>query len=254
MNFFDASIMQFFIGISQKAPFLGSFMMFIVDNSLLKGAIIVSIVWYLWFRKSDRINDIRDRIIISIFSCILAVFVARLLARILPFRVRPLIDPNFSIFFPNKDMKDAFELQSSFPSDHAVLFFSIATGIFFISKRLGILSYLYILLFICIPRIYLGLHFPTDVLGGAVAGILITLALSSKRMWEPVTQKVTNFYSKYTGLFYVIFFVISFQISTLFESAREIVNFLFGSFYEGLLGHHGVKVVIDLLLSSINFH
>jgi undecaprenyl-diphosphatase len=149
--------------------------------------------------------------------------------------MRPLLDPELTSFFPNKSVIHGLELASSFPSDHAVLFFSLATGIFLISKKAGILSYLYVFFIICFPRIYLGLHYPTDILMGAVVGIVITLLLSNNRLWHPITQKILNFSVGYSGIFYVLFFLISFQISTLFQSLRSIVHFLLGGFYENLL-------------------
>lgn len=242
MNFFDSSIVHFLIKLSEKSSSLDSFMLLIVDNYLVKGGIIVSILWYLWFRKSERLTDIRERIIVTLISCIVAIFVGRLLARILPFRVRPLLEAGLSQFYHNKTMADSFDMASSFPSDNSVMFFALATGIFLISKRLGIFSFLYVLFIICLPRIYLGLHYPTDILVGALVGIVTCLVLSYGKMWQPLTKKVIHFLSVYPGLFYILFFLISLEISTLFESLRSIVHFIFGDFYESLLGEHHPKV------------
>lgn len=251
MNLFDTSIIHYLINTSQNSPALTSFMMLIVDNSLLKGGIIVSMLWYLWFRKNDQGNLTRERIMISVISCIIAIFVGRLLARVLPFRLRPLVDQNFSRFYHNKSLADTFDMASSFPSDHAVMFFALAMGIFLISKKLGIFAFLYVLFIICFPRIYLGLHYPTDIILGAVVGILTTLVLSSTKMWNPVTEKILQISNKYTGAFYVFFFLISFEISTLFDSLRSIVHFLFAGLYEGLLDERAVKMV-QIFLNSIS--
>lgn len=255
MNLFDTSILRFLIHTSQNQPSLNSLAAALVDNALLKGGVVVSMLWYLWFRKSDKANPDRQRIIISFICCVIAIFVGRLLARVLPFRLRPLVDPAFSQFYHNKSMADTFDMVSSFPSDHAVMFFALATGIFLISKRLGLFSYLYVSVVICFPRIYLGLHYPTDILTGAVIGVITTLVLGSPKIWRPVTSKVLQISNKYTGLFYVFFFLISFEISTLFESLRAIVHFLFSGLYEGLLGQRIVAVVqvsVDAIVS--HFH
>ena len=210
-------------------------MAMIVDNDFIKGGIVVSLLWYFWFKKSIKINYNRERIIITLISCMVAIFIGRLLARILPFRLRPLLNPELNTFFPNKSEIHGLEFASSFPSDHAILFFSLATGIFLISKKMGLLTYLYVFFIICFPRIYIGLHYPTDILMGAVVGIVITLLLSNKRIWYPVSQRVLKFSVEYSGLFYMMFFLISFQISTLFQSARSIIHFILGGFYENLL-------------------
>lgn len=254
MNLFDTSIIHFLIKNSENSPSLTSFMTLLVDNALLKGGVIVSILWYLWFRKSDTINLTRQRVIISVISCMIAIFFGRLLARILPFRSRPLVDHTLEQFYHNKSMADSFDMASSFPSDHAVMFFALATGIFLISKKLGLFSYLYVFFVICFPRVYLGLHYPTDILSGAVVGIITSLVLASPKMWHPVTSKVLQISNKYTGLFYVFFFLISFEISTLFESLRYIVHFLFGGLYESMIGQR-IDIMAQIFVDATShFH
>lgn len=234
MNAFDSSIIHFLHKLTAQSNLFESFMILIVDNDFLKGAIVVSLLWYLWFKNSTKINENRERIVITLISCIAAIFVGRLLARILPYRFRPILNPEVSSNFPNKTVIHGLELASSFPSDHAVLFFSLGTGIFLISKKAGLLAYLYVFFTICFPRIYLGLHYPTDILAGAVVGVLITLLLSNRKMWRPITNPILNFSIKYSGLFYILFFLISFQISTLFQSGRSIIHFVLGGLYENL--------------------
>jgi hypothetical protein len=68
MNFFDASIMDFLNGFSQISKSFDAFMVFIVDNNFIKGVTIVSILWFFWFQKSQKIIFNRERIIICIVS------------------------------------------------------------------------------------------------------------------------------------------------------------------------------------------
>lgn len=227
MNYFDTSIINFLNSLSQKLPLLNTFMLFIVDNDFIKGGVVVSIFWFFWFQEDENIIYKRERIVISLISCIAAITVGRLLAKVLPFRSRPLINPDLSLLFPNKSVIHGLDMNSSLPSDHAVMFFALATGIFLVSRKIGVLTYLYVLFFICFPRIYLGLHYPTDILAGAIIGIIITLILSLDRISRPISQKILQFSLKYSGIFYVLFFWLTFQIGTMFDSGRYIGNFLF---------------------------
>ncbi len=64
--------------------------------------------------------------------------------------------------------------MASFPSGHAAAFFALATAIFFLSRRFG--KWFFILSFlIIIARVFTGLHWPSDILVGAVIGILSAL-------------------------------------------------------------------------------
>ena len=59
----------------------------------------------------------------------------------------------------------------SFPSGHTAASFAAATAIYAIDKRWGIAAYIYAAV-MGFSRLYLGVHFPTDVLAGAVVGIV----------------------------------------------------------------------------------
>ena len=60
----------------------------------------------------------------------------------------------------------------SFPSGHSMCTFAAATVIFMFDKRLGIPA-LIIAALVALSRLYLYVHFPSDVLAGTIIGIAI---------------------------------------------------------------------------------
>ncbi len=230
MNIFDSSIIKFINSFARKSEFFDISIDLIVGSNLIKGGFIVSILWFFWFKKNKEIALNRERIIIGLASCIIAIIAGRTLALLLPFRLRPFFNPNLHFILPYGREPANLETWSSFPSDHAILFFSLATAIFLISRKVAMFIYLYILLFICFPRIYMGYHHPTDIIAGAIIGISITLLISIKKISHPFVQRTLQFSTKYPGWFFVIFFLLTFQISTLFGDSRVILSYLFKVF------------------------
>lgn len=62
----------------------------------------------------------------------------------------------------------------SFPSDHAVMAGAATAGLLLYQRRLGILAVVAGLLLI-FGRVYIGAHYPQDVVAGAILGALVTL-------------------------------------------------------------------------------
>lgn len=63
------------------------------------------------------------------------------------------------------------EIMQSFPSGHTIFFFALATVIFMKDKKLGAYFYL-AAAFIGVSRVGVGVHYPGDIIGGALLGSL----------------------------------------------------------------------------------
>src|SRR3546814_12277769 len=59
---------------------------------------------------------------------------------------------------------------SSFPSDYAVLFSGLAVAVWIQSWRGGLLCAIWDLVVVCLPRVFLGYPYPTDIAAGLVIG------------------------------------------------------------------------------------
>ena len=95
--------------------------------------------------------------------------------------IQPLITTPFS------------ENYQSFPSGHALFFFAFATVLYYFHKRSGVVAFGASVL-MGISRIYLGVHWPSDIVAGAALGILSGMAVLAyyKRYALHVDQFITN--------------------------------------------------------------
>lgn len=97
------------------------------------------------------------------------------LIRYFYFRPRP-----FVVFSNIQALIDKNPAESSFPSGHAAFMFAIAFSVYLYNRKLGAIL-IAAALFLSFARIYVGVHYPTDILGGIlVAVISVYLVRKSK--------------------------------------------------------------------------
>lgn len=222
----DACIISFLNQYARQSEEIDFTIRFISGNHLIKGGVLLLIFWWAWYQENDKQNHHRAQLISTLFSTFIAIILARALALLLPFRLRPLHDTDLIFTLPHGMRPTILDGWSSLPSDHAVLFYALSTGLFFVSRRAGLFALIYTTLFIALPRIYLGLHFPTDILAGAFVGIVIALGCNSGRFTVHVSTPILNWSYSKPQLFYPLFFLICYQIADMFDNARAIIGFL----------------------------
>ncbi|MGN1231369.1 MAG: phosphatase PAP2 family protein, partial [Anaerotignum sp.] len=71
----------------------------------------------------------------------------------------------------------------SFPSGHTSASFAAAAALYAMNKKWGIAAYAFAAL-MGFSRLYLGVHFPTDVAVGAVIGVLMAKAVQRVFRWK----------------------------------------------------------------------
>ncbi|MEX3764536.1 phosphatase PAP2 family protein [Paraburkholderia phenoliruptrix] len=221
MNSFDTSIETFFSGFS-SCLLCNHAVRAIAGMYSFKGLMLIPVLWWIWFQSDERRQWRREVVIATVASGLLALFSGRLLAHFLPFRMRPAFSPELHLHFPfvppNESMLATW---SSFPSDHAMLWMSVAVGIFIVSRRIGTLALLYVVLFICLPRAYLGFHYPTDLLGGAAIGVVITYVMTRDAVRSRYAAPVLSWIERYPGASAMLGFVLCLELVTQFDEIRN---------------------------------
>ena len=81
-------------------------------------------------------------------------------------------------------------------------------------------------LIICFPRLYYGLHHPSDLLGGALVGIVFVRLLTLEVVSRPVMVRVLYLEQRHRGVFYLCFFLLLQQMVVLFNNLRAVIALL----------------------------
>lgn len=225
MNSVDRAISLFVNGAAQKSAALDQIIVFLSNCDLFKGGVVLGVVWAAWFFAKGNIEKNRRLLLSAILGSLLALLVARILAHELPLRVRPLLDATLHFRSPiGLPSQTNWTTWSSFPSDHAALFFGFAWGVWGVSRRVGAALFFYIVVMICLPRLYVGIHYPTDIIAGAAVGIGSTVLLQMAPFNRMVLSPLLLCEKRWPGAFYFALFLLTFEIATLFWDVRTAMS------------------------------
>lgn len=227
MNAFDSAILQLLNRFARRSWAFDEAVAFISNNDLFKGGVLMVLLWWAWYRAGERDSRDRDHMVVTLLGCAVALAVGRILVLALPFRLRPLQEIGLTFVTPYGVAEAAFAKLSSFPSDHAVLFFGLATGLFFISRAVGAFALAWTVVFVALPRMYLGLHYATDILAGAAIGSAIVGAANMLLVDGRLTRSIRALSEARPMYFYPALFIVTWQIADLFENSRAIVGGVF---------------------------
>jgi len=226
MNFFDSAIISFVNGYAQKSFLFDHFMDRLSAIQLLKGGVFVAIIWGVWFQRGSEAIVRRNRTIVlsTIVGTLIALACTRLLSMTMPFNVRPFANANIIFKIPLSFSGEVAD-WSSFPSNHAALFASLAAGLYLFSRRMLWFVIPYLIIVIFLPRIFLGLHYPTEILAGTILGIVSVLLTHKWFMAASIPDKILDWANEHPGMFYSFFFIMTYQIADLFYDCRNLAYF-----------------------------
>jgi len=125
-------------------------------------------------------------IIEAVIAAAITRFVLADFIRWLWFKPRPFVAENFI------PLIDQSPKEAAFPSGHASFFFALSTIVYFYNKKLGILFYV-ASFFIVISRVFVGVHWPLDILAGAILGILMGWILN--KLFRKHAHKIIKGYN-----------------------------------------------------------
>lgn len=200
------------------------------DGDLVKGGLFLTLYWYFWFKQGPEQPRRRETITAIFIGVIFSLIVCRAIADLSPFRDRPMY-AEADYRHPSLDIHPDLENWSAFPSDQAGYFFALATGILLLSRPLGLILSVYSVVFICLTRIYLGLHYPSDILVGAGIGMsVVAITAHSRFIRKRLAAPINRIEGLFPGVFYAGLFLMSFEMAEIFHHIRgtfhQIIKFV----------------------------
>jgi undecaprenyl-diphosphatase len=226
LNPFDLGVEHWLNHFAGHFPQFDKAVLYCASTNLTSSAVIVFLVWLAVFdaHRSGRLRQRYEIVFASAVFAMLATLIARALALGLPFRARPIATPALA-FNPPAGGSLVLIHWSAFPSDHAALFFALAVGLLPVSRRIGWAAVSWVVFFITFPCLYLGVHWPTDILAGAAIGIGTVQLARIPAIRTFARTNVELVYQQRPAVFFAVFFLWSYETTVLFEDVRRVLFF-----------------------------
>jgi undecaprenyl-diphosphatase len=156
----------------------------LANNSLFRGFPVFFSIVALWF--SGERPERRGRMLAGLMAVCLATMLSVWSQFHTAVHIRPILD--MTIPLDTVIPRTPWDRTNSFPSDTAILFFSLATVVFVENRLVGLLCFAWVAAVVAIPRIVVGLHYPSDIIGALVIGAAIVFIFAKlpypKRLFE----------------------------------------------------------------------
>jgi len=225
VNPFDAAIISFLNHFARRSWAFDTLIV-LSSSYLLRVAGIVPLYWWAWFRQGEGKTEKRDFLIFGMIFSLVALLISRGFSKMLPFRPRPMQNPALHFVVPYGQSTGMLLGWSSFPSDHAAAYFVVAMCLYFVSRRLGIFALCWAFFVTSMMRVYLGIHYPSDVIAGALIGIGIAFLAKNSAIKDFATGWAMRCHEHHPGPFYAVMFLFTLQLATAFESVLLLRDYI----------------------------
>jgi undecaprenyl-diphosphatase len=162
----DETVFLWLNGLVGELPFFDRIVELVVSDYLVPVSLALALVG-MWFAGGDKLT--RQKHQIGVFVALSAMAISSLAVFTINaayFRPRPFVDHEVTrLFYAPTD--------SSFPSNPAAAAFAIAVAVWAVNRRLGSLLLTAASLY-GFARVYAGVHYPLDIVSGALIAIVVT--------------------------------------------------------------------------------
>ena len=176
----DLSLFHLVNNLGETAPWLSPLMVFSAKYLPLIFALTLVALW-LTYQRHQQMGAFLAGV-----STLAALGAAQAIAFCCP-RPRPYINHTAHLLIERSQ-------DPSFPSDHAVFTFAIATMIWGYNRKIGSIL-LGLAGLVSFARVYVGTHYPTDVVGGAILGVLASIVINKLAQLPKIKEAIDRFFA-----------------------------------------------------------
>jgi membrane-associated phospholipid phosphatase len=195
---------------------------FWIENPLV-GTWLFALFFYRFWSISDSEQPYRRGILFRALAALTVAFLLTLAVRPWIKWPSPLRNPEFQGLFPQYLWGGG--TQNCFPSHSTLVYFAVALGFWPLRKSLSVFLAAFALLAVSLPRVYLGGHYPIDVLFSCLLILGVFAAASVWKVPEPITRWLSR-QGRGTRIRDCLFFLWIFEVGEGFRGAEFMAGLL----------------------------
>ena len=188
----------------------------LANNSLFRGFPLFFSIPALWFSSEQ--PERRGRMLAGLLAVCLATMLSVWLQFHTAVHTRPILD--LAIPLDTVIPRTPWDRTNSFPSDTATLFFGLAAVIFVENRLVGLFCYAWVAAIVAIPRIIVGLHFPSDIIGSFVLGSAIVFIFAKSPYPKGLFERALKWFEGRMYIVHGLLFVFLAEAFDLFPSLQ----------------------------------
>lgn len=165
---YDISFMEKLVRLLGRHPLFDLSVQSAIRHDVLGGLLFAGSLFVLWVKAArTRENHARVAVLTTLFATGIAILFAMLASLAISWP-----PPYHSPEFANIYVKyfDDNPNTSSFPSFSVAVYTAVASGLCRLGRTLGLILWISVAVLIALPRMYIGGHYPSDIIAGLILG------------------------------------------------------------------------------------
>jgi len=165
-------ILQWLFRIVRHRSFSDTLLDFLTFNHLVSTWVFAAVFYVYWQLKDGQTKWRRVRLTQVVVAFVIAVIVTLVVRPWINWPA-PSLNPRFQPLYPAYFWGNGS--YDSFPSHATLAYIMIALGVWVFNRRLSLILIAVVLVLISFPRIFVGGHYPIDVLASLVLGTVMVI-------------------------------------------------------------------------------
>jgi len=190
----------------------------LANNSLFRGFPVFFSLVALWF-SSDQ-PERRGRMLAGLLAVCLATMLSVWSQFHTAVHIRPILD--LAIPLDTVIPRTPWDRTNSFPSDTATLFFSLAAVVFVEKRTIGLLCFVWVAAIVAIPRVIVGFHYPSDIIGALVLGPALVFSFATLPYPRGLFERALRWFEGRLYIVHALLFIFLAEAFDLFPSLQAL--------------------------------